>query len=274
MTRTVQPLHDIEEKIFMIKIAEAFNNKKAFIPFITCGDPDLETTKKIIKEMAENGADLIELGIPFSDPTAEGPVIMEANIRALKNHITTDDVFEMVMSVKKEVDIPLVFMTYANVVYSYGIERFFKRCKETGICGIILPDVPFEEKAEFEDTALEYDVEFVSMIAPTSEDRIDTISRGAKGFIYIVSSLGVTGTRTEFNSNIRGLVDRVRNNTNVPCAVGFGISTPEQAAEMAGIADGAIVGSAIVRVIAQYGKEAPKHVGEFVRNMKEAYYVS
>ena len=258
----------------MSKISEAFNNKKAFIPFITCGDPDLETTKEIIRQMEKNGADLIELGIPFSDPTAEGPVIMEANIRALKNNITTDHVFEMVSEISTEVCIPLVFMTYANVVYSYGIERFFKRCQETGICGIILPDVPFEEKAEFEDVALKYDVEFVSMIAPTSEDRIDEISADAKGFIYIVSSLGVTGTRAELNGNIKSLVDRVRKNTDVPCAVGFGISTPAQAAQMADIADGAIVGSAIVRVIEQYGKDAPAQVGKLVKDMKEAYYVS
>lgn len=257
----------------MSKITEAFA-KKAFIPFITCGDPDLDTTKKIIKEMAENGADLIELGIPFSDPTAEGPVIMEANIRALSNKITTDDVFAMVEEVSSEVSVPLVFMTYANVVYSYGIERFFKNCKKTGICGIILPDVPYEEKAEFEDAALEQDVEFISMIAPTSADRIDTIAADAKGFIYVVSSLGVTGERTKLNNDIKQLVDRVRKNTDVPCAIGFGISTPDQAAKMADIADGAIVGSAIVRVIEKYGKDAPKHVGEFVKNMKEAYYVS
>lgn len=257
----------------MSKITEAFSNK-AFIPFITCGDPDLDTTKKIIKEMAQNGADLIELGIPFSDPTAEGPVIMEANIRALSNKITTDHVFEMVKEVSSEVDIPLVFMTYANVVYSYGIDRFFANCQESGICGIILPDVPFEEKEEFENLALAHGVEFISMIAPTSGERIDKIAADAKGFIYIVSSLGVTGERTKFNDNIKSLVARVRTFTNVPCAVGFGISTPEQAAEMANISDGAIVGSAIVRIIEKYGKSAPSHVGEFVKNMKEAYYVS
>ncbi len=253
----------------MSKISEAFKNK-AFIPFITCGDPDLDTTKKIIKEMAANGADLIELGIPFSDPTAEGPGIMEANNRALKNKITTDDVFAMVKEIRGDVTIPLLFMTYANVVYSYGPERFFKNCRESGISGIILPDVPFEEKAEFEDVALGYDVEFVSMIAPTSEDRIDMISKDAKGFIYIVSSLGVTGERTTFNNNLKNLVDRVRKNTQVPCAVGFGISTPEQAAEMAAISDGAIVGSAIVRIIAEHGKDAPEYVGKYVKSMKEA----
>ena len=258
----------------MSKIAEAFNNKKAFIPFITCGDPDLETTKKLVIEMEANGADLIELGIPFSDPTAEGPVIQGANIRALSNGITTDDIFGMVAELRETVKIPLVFMTYANVVFSYGKDRFFANCKNAGIDGIILPDVPFEEKAEFEAVAMEYDVDFISMIAPTSKERIDMIAKEAKGFIYVVSSLGVTGTRAEINSNIKDLVERVRKNTDVPCAVGFGISNPKQAATMAGISDGAIVGSAIVRMIEKYGKDSPKEVGRFVKDIKEAYHAS
>lgn len=258
----------------MSKIAEAFNNKKAFIPFITCGDPDLDTTKKLVIEMEKNGADLIELGIPFSDPTAEGPVIQGANIRALSNGITTDDIFAMVAELRKTVKIPLVFMTYANVVFSYGNDRFFENCKNAGIDGIILPDVPFEEKAEFEAVAMEYDVDFISMIAPTSKERIDMIAKEAKGFIYVVSSLGVTGTRAEINSNIKDLVERVRKNTDVPCAVGFGISNPKQAATMAGISDGAIVGSAIVRMIEKYGKDSPKEVGRFVKDIKEAYHAS
>ena len=258
----------------MSKIAEAFNNKKAFIPFITCGDPDLETTKKLVIEMEANGADLIELGIPFSDPTAEGPVIQGANIRALSNGITTDDIFGMVAELRETVKIPLVFMTYANVVFSYGKDRFFANCKNSGIDGIILPDVPFEEKTEFETVAMEYDVDFISMIAPTSKERIDMIAKEAKGFIYVVSSLGVTGTRAEINSNIKDLVERVRKNTDVPCAVGFGISNPEQAATMAGISDGAIVGSAIVRMIEKYGKDSPKEVGRFVKDIKEAYHAS
>ena len=258
----------------MSKIAEAFNNKKAFIPFITCGDPDLETTKKLVIEMEANGADLIELGIPFSDPTAEGPVIQGANIRALSNGITTDDIFDMVAELRETVKIPLVFMTYANVVFSYGKDRFFANCKNAGIDGIILPDVPFEEKAEFEVVAMEYDVDFISMIAPTSKERIDMIAKEAKGFIYVVSSLGVTGTRAEINSNIKDLVERVRKNTDVPCAIGFGISNPKQAATMADISDGAIVGSAIVRMIEKYGKDSPKEVGRFVKDIKEAYHAS
>ncbi len=258
----------------MIEISNAFKDKKAFIPFITCGDPDLETTKKLVKEMEASGADLIELGIPFSDPTAEGPVIMEANLRALSNKITTDDVFDMVASIRAEVKIPLVFMTYANVVFSYGADAFFEKCRETGIAGIILPDVPFEEKEEFDDVAAKYGVTVVSMIAPTSEDRIDMIAKKAKGFVYVVSSLGVTGTRTEFNTDLEALVKRVKQNTDTPCAIGFGISNPEQAGKMAKISDGAIVGSAIVKLIAKYGKDAPKPVGEFVRSMKEAVSVS
>ena len=258
----------------MSKIAEAFKNKKAFIPFVTCGDPDLETTKRILSELQKNGADLIELGIPFSDPTAEGPVIQGANIRALKNGITTDDIFKMVEEVRGEITVPMVFMTYANVIFSYGMDRFFEKCQQISMDGVILPDVPFEEKDEFDKVASQYGIDFISMVAPTSEDRIAMIAKEAKGFIYIVSSLGVTGTRTSITTNVKDLVDQIRKVTDVPCAVGFGISTPEQASNMAEISDGAIVGSAIVRIIAENGKDAPSHVGEFVKNMKSAYKAS
>lgn len=263
-------LQDTEEKIFMSKIKDAFRNGKAFIPFITCGDPDLDTTYDIVCAMAENGADLIELGIPFSDPTAEGPVIQEANIRALKNNVTTDDVFELVTKIRKKIDIPLVFMTYANVVFSYGTEKFMKRCQETGINGLILPDVPFEEKEDFVDDCRKYDVEFISLIAPTSENRISMIASEAEGFVYVVSSLGVTGTRSEIVTDISSMTDMIRRSTDVPCAVGFGISTPEQAKKMSVNADGVIVGSAIVKIIGRYGKECIPYVSEFVKNMKDA----
>lgn len=254
----------------MSNIYKAFENGKAFIPFITCGDPDLETTKKIVKAAADNGADLIELGIPFSDPTAEGPVIQEANLRALSNGITTDDVFELVRDIRKEVFIPLVFMTYANVVYSYGTEKFLKTCSEIGIDGIILPDVPFEEKEEFAPVCEKYGVDFISMIAPTSENRIAMIAKEAKGFLYTVSSLGVTGTRSSITTDLASIIDVVRKNSDIPAAIGFGISTPEQAAKMAAVSDGAIVGSAIIKILAQYGKDAPKYVGEYVKSMKDA----
>lgn len=254
----------------MSKIAEAFNNKKAFIPFITCGDPDLDTTELIVKEAVKNGADLIELGIPFSDPTAEGPVIQGANLVALEGGVTTDKVFDLVRKLRQEVTIPMVFMTYANVVFSYGAEKFISTCNEIGMDGIILPDIPFEEKEEFSDICAKYDVDLISMIAPTSENRIAMIAKEATGFIYIVSSLGVTGTRSEIKTDLESIVKVVRENTDTPCAIGFGISTPDQAKKMAGISDGAIVGSAIIKIIDKYKKDAPKYVGEYVKSMKEA----
>lgn len=254
----------------MSNIRKAFENGKAFIPFITCGDPDTETTAKVVRAAVEAGADLIELGIPFSDPTAEGPVIQGANIRALAGGITTDKVFDLVADLRRDVTIPLVFMTYANVVFSYGAERFMKRCSETGIDGIILPDVPFEEKSEFEDIAKQYGIDMISLIAPTSADRVAMIAKEAQGFIYIVSSLGVTGVRSEITTDISQITEVIRQNTNVPCAVGFGISKPEQAKKMADISDGAIVGSAIIRIIEQYGRDAAPHVAEYVKFMKDA----
>ena len=254
----------------MSKITEAFGRGKAFIPFITCGDPDLDTTEKVVKAAAENGADVIELGIPFSDPTAEGPVIQGANIRALAGGVTTDKIFDLVVRLRKSVSTPFVFMTYANVVYSYGIDRFMERCRDTGVDGMILPDVPFEEKHEFSETAEKYGIDFISLIAPTSENRIAMIAKEAKGFIYIVSSLGVTGVRSEITTDIDAIVRSIRSVTDVPCAVGFGISKPEQAKAMAAKSDGAIVGSAIIRILEKYGKDAAPYVGEFVREMKNA----
>ncbi len=254
----------------MSKIGEAFRKGKAFIPFLTCGDPDIETTKRAVREMVKNGADLIELGIPFSDPMAEGPVIQGANARALSNGITTDIIFDMVSELRKEISIPFVFMTYANVVFSYGSERFIRRCGEVGIDGMILPDVPYEERDEFSDICDKYDVDLISMVAPTSENRIAMIAKEAKGFLYVVSSLGVTGTRSEITTDLASIVSIVRENTDIPCAIGFGISTPEQAKKMSAISDGAIVGSAIVRLLEQYKTEAPEHIGEYVKKMKDA----
>ena len=254
----------------MTKIHKAFENGKAFIPFITCGDPDLETTKEIVKAAAENGADLIELGIPFSDPTAEGPVIQGANIRALKGGVNTDKIFDLVRELRKEITIPLVFMTYANVVFSYDADKFIKTCSEVGIDGLILPDIPFEEKEEFLPICHKYDVALISLIAPTSDKRVGMIAKEAEGFIYLVSSLGVTGVRSEINSDLSSIVKVIRENTDVPCAIGFGISTPQQAHDMAALSDGAIVGSAIIKIIEKYGKDAPKYVGAYVRSMKDA----
>jgi len=254
----------------MSKIKSAFENKKAFIAFITCGDPDLETTAAAVRAAVENGADLIELGIPFSDPTAEGPVIQGANVRALRGGVTTDRIFAFVRAIRSDVDVPMVFMTYANVVFSYGAEQFISTCADIGIDGIILPDLPYEEKEEFLPVCRKYGVDLISLIAPTSEKRAAMIAREAEGFIYIVSSLGVTGVRSEITTDLASIVHVVRENTDVPCAIGFGISTPEQAKRMAGLSDGAIVGSAIIRLLEKYGKEAPEQIGKYVREMKNA----
>lgn len=254
----------------MSNIQRAFENGKAFIPFLTCGDPSLEVTEQIVYAMERAGADLIELGIPFSDPTAEGPVIQEANIRALKGGVTTDKVFDMVRTLRKTVKIPMVFMTYANVIFSYGSESFIKKCGEIGIDGLILPDIPFEEKDEFEKICKENHVDLISMIAPTSHERISMIAKEAEGFIYCVSSLGVTGMRNTINTDIKSMVDLVKREKKIPCAVGFGISTPEQARNMAQCADGVIVGSAIVKLCAQYGADCTAHIEEYIRSMKEA----
>ena len=254
----------------MSKIAQAFARGKAFIPFITCGDPDLETTAAAVRAAVENGADLIELGIPFSDPTAEGPVIQGANLRALQDGVTTDQIFGLVRDLRRDVTIPLVFMTYANVVFSYGAERFFSACRETGIDGLILPDLPFEEKEEFLPVCRRYGVELISLIAPTSKDRIAMIAREADGFLYVVSSLGVTGVRKEITTDIGEMVALAREASDAPCAVGFGISTPEQAKKMAVVSDGVIVGSAIVKLVEKYGKDAVPYVAEFVKSVKDA----
>ncbi len=252
------------------RIAKAFADGKAFIPFITCGDPDLETTAAVVRAAAENGADLIELGIPFSDPTAEGPVIQGANIRALSAGTTTDKVFDLVRNLRGDVTVPMVFMTYANVVFSYGAECFISTCSEIGIDGLILPDLPFEEKDEFLPLCRQYGVDLISLIAPTSENRIAMIAKEAEGFIYLVSSLGVTGMRSEIKTDLASIVEVIRQNTDTPCAIGFGISTPEQAQKMASLSDGAIVGSAIIRLLEQHGQNAPEYVGAYVRRMKNA----
>ena len=256
----------------MSRIEEAFQKHKAFIAFITVGDPDLETTERVVHAAVENGADLIELGIPFSDPTAEGPVIMEADEVALKAGTTTDKVFELTKKLRETIKVPMVYMTYANVVFSYGCEKFAQKAADAGIDGLILPDVPYEEKEEFTEVFDRYGLDLISMIAPTSEDRIAMIAKEAKGFIYMVSSLGVTGTRSEITTDISAMTDLVKKNSDVPCAVGFGISTPEQAAGMAELSDGAIVGSAIIKIIAKYGKEAAGPVGEYVKEMADAVH--
>ena len=254
----------------MSNVKKAFENGKAFIPFITCGDPSLEVTEQLVYAAEEAGADLVELGIPFSDPTAEGPVIQAANTRALSGGVTTDKIFDMVRKIRKNTQIPLVFMTYANVVYSYGTDRFLQTAAEIGMDGLILPDVPFEEKEEFDSVCKAYGIDLISLIAPTSHERIAMIAKEAEGFVYCVSSLGVTGTRSQITTDIGAMVHLVKAEKQIPCAVGFGISTPQQAAKMAEQSDGAIVGSAIVKLCARYGKDCVPYVKEYVKSMKDA----
>lgn len=266
----LQQLQDTGGYKFMSRIEKAFDHGKAFIPFITGGDPDLETSEQLIIEMERAGADLIEIGVPFSDPIAEGIVIQEANERALAAGCTTDRLFNMVERVRKTVKVPLVFLTYINPIYIYGKEKFMKRCKETGIDGLIIPDLPFEEKEEISFICEQFEIDLISLIAPTSKERIRMIAREAKGFIYCVSSLGVTGVRSEIKTDIASMVQLAKEESKIPVAVGFGISTPEQAAKMAAVSDGAIVGSAIVKMVAAYGKESITPVSDYVRHMKTA----
>lgn len=255
---------------FMNKIQQVFANGKAFIPFITAGDPSIGVTEELVVRMAEAGADLIELGIPFSDPVAEGPVIQDADRRALDGGFTADELFAMLRRVRKTCDVPIAVMTYLNPVFSYGSERFMQNCQETGVAAIIVPDMPYEEKAELQPFCSDYGVTLISMVAPTSKHRIHMIAREAQGFVYCVSSLGVTGVRQELGNDVAAMIKLVKEVNDIPCAVGFGISTPEQAAKVAGFADGVIVGSAIVKIIACYGADCVPHVVDYVRTMKQA----
>jgi tryptophan synthase, alpha subunit len=254
----------------MSRISEIFHNKKAFIPFITAGDPGLAVTEQLVLAMAEAGADLIELGIPFSDPVAEGPVIQEADYRALAAGTTTDLIFTMVERIRLTCKVPIAFMTYANPIYTYGTQRFMENCRKAGVDAIIVPDVPYEEKEELKPLCDSCGITLISMIAPTSKDRIKMIVKDAEGFLYCVSSMGVTGVRSKLGSEVGDMIKLVKETKNIPCAIGFGISTPEQAADMAAVSDGIIVGSAIVKIIAKYGKACVPYVAEYVKSMKGA----
>ncbi|MDR3062846.1 MAG: tryptophan synthase subunit alpha [Methanobrevibacter sp.] len=252
------------------KITKAFQGEKAFIGFLTAGDPNKEKTVEYVLAMAEAGADIVEIGIPFSDPIAEGPVIQEANTRALSKNLNTDDVFDIVKEIRKKTDIPLAFLTYINPIFYYGYEKFFKKCKEVDVNGIIIPDLPFEEKNEIKEITEKYYVDLISLIAPTSKDRIKMIAKESTGFIYLVSSMGVTGIRNEIKTDLKEIIDEIRAVSNTPVAIGFGINTPEQVKKISQIGEGAIVGSAIVKIIAEYGVNAKKPIIDYVSKMKKA----
>ncbi|MGM9637071.1 MAG: tryptophan synthase subunit alpha [Eubacteriales bacterium] len=260
----------MNNRIVNNRIAGAFKNKKAFIPFFTAGDPDFDSTVAFVRAAVEAGADLIELGIPFSDPIADGPVIQAANLRAFAAGITTDRVFEMVEKIRSFTNVPLVFLTYLNPVFRYGYDKFLKKCRDVGVDGLIIPDMPIEEKGEIADIAASYDVDIISLIAPTSADRIRLIAGQSSGFLYVVSSMGVTGVRNEITTDLSAIIEAIRAVTDTPAAIGFGIHSPEQAKEYSKVADGVIVGSAIVKIIAEHGKDSAPYVADFVRSMKDA----
>ena len=252
----------------MINFKSYIKRNKAFVPFITAGDPSIESTKEFIKSLIEAGSTIIEIGIPFSDPIAEGKTIMEADERALKGGATTDKIFDMVKDIRCDYpNFPLVFMTYLNPVFVYGYDKFFKKCKEVNICGIILADLSFEEKHEVSDVASKYDVAVISLIAPTSLDRIEKIAKEAEGFVYLVSSLGVTGVRESITSDVAGNAKRIKEFTDIPVFVGFGIKDKEQARKMASVSDGAIIGSAIENIIAKYGADSKQYIYDYAKDI-------
>lgn len=254
----------------MSKIRQAFKNKKkCFIPFITGGDPNLEVSKELILAMAAAGADIIEIGIPFSDPVAEGEVIQRANVRALNAGTTTDKLFDMLAEVRNVTQVPLVFLTYVNPIFIYGTERFMEKAVSWKLMALSYL-ICLMKKKELLSNCRKYDVDLISLIAPTSDDRIQMIAREAMGYIYVVSSLGVTGIRSNITTDIGAIVKRIREVTDTPVAVGFGIATLEQAEKMAGLSDGAIVGSAIVKIVEQYGKDAAGPVKKYVEEMVAA----
>ncbi|MCL2049696.1 MAG: tryptophan synthase subunit alpha [Defluviitaleaceae bacterium] len=254
----------------MNRIKEAFkNDKKALISFIMGGDPDIETTEKLIFALAEAGVDLFEIGIPFSDPAADGIVIQQASVRALEKGCTADDLLNMVKRLREKITAPIVFLTYANSIFAYGKERFMERCADCGIDGVIVPDIPYEEKAELAEVCHKYNIAQIALVAPTSKERTEMIAKEAQGFLYCVSTLGVTGVRDEIRTNMAEIIQRVRSVSDVPCAVGFGISTPEQARDMASVSDGAIVGTAIVKIVGEYGRDCAEPVRQYVSRIRE-----
>lgn len=243
--------------------------RKAFIPFITAGDPDILATEQFIYALEKAGSTIIEIGIPFSDPVADGPVIQRANLRAMEKGIHIDKVFEMVDRIRKNTKVPLVFLMYANTIYHYSIRSFFKRCNELGVDGVIVPDVPIEEKEEFDACAREYEVDFISLVAPTSKERTKEICKDARGFLYCVSSLGVTGTRETIQTDLKEMFEDIRKYSKIPTALGFGISNKEQAALVKDYADGIIVGSGIVKIIEQYRENSAEPIMAFAKDIVE-----
>lgn len=244
--------------------------RKALITFVTAGDPNLDATVDQVLAMEKGGADIVELGVPFSDPVAEGPVIQEASLRSLKNGTTLVKIFDMVKKLRQKTDMPLLLMMYVNTIFRFGTQRFFDLCVQCGIDGVIVPDLPFEERDEIKGFADEAGVYSISLVAPTSHERIKMIAEESRGFLYCVSSTGVTGVRNEFSTDFQEFFDAIERYTAVPAAVGFGIATPEQAKAMKQYCEGVIVGSAIVDQVAEHGVEAAVPVENLVASLRKA----
>lgn len=244
--------------------------EKALITFVTAGDPDLDTTERLVLEMLDKGSDIVEIGVPFSDPIAEGKVIQKASLRSLSGGTDLTGIFGMVEKLREKTDKPLILMMYVNTIFRFGTERFFALCRENGIDGVIVPDLPYEERGELQPYAENNGIISVSLVAPTSHQRIADIAANAEGFLYCVSSTGVTGTRSSFTTNFDEFFGEIKNSCKVPAMVGFGISGPEQAKKMSGYCDGVIVGSAIVKIVEEYGRDSVSKVGEFVGSLKKA----
>ncbi len=244
-------------------------NKKALITFITAGDPSIEASEKNVLAMLDNGADIVEIGVAFSDPIAEGPTIQKASLRALEGGVNLDDIFSMVKRLREKTDKPLLLMMYLNTIFRYGTEKFFALCKENQIDGVIVPDMPFEEREEISAEADKNGIYSISLVAPTSKERVKMIADESKGFLYVVSSLGVTGTRKEISTDFETLLEPLNESKTLPACIGFGISDPAQAKRMSAYADGVIIGSAIVNIAEKLGEQAHTKIGEFVKSVRE-----
>lgn len=254
----------------MSNLSAIFKNHKAFIPFVVADDPDFDTTVANIVALTEGGADIVEVGIPFSDPIADGGVIQAADLRAFDAGVRTQTVFEIVAAARKQTDVPIVFLTYLNIVFKYGYDAFCQKCQALGVSGLVIPDMPYESRDDIVPTADKYGIDIIPLIAPTSGHRVEKIAKAASGFIYVVSSLGITGERNEFFNGLKDLVAEIKSYTDVPTAIGFGVHTPEQAKDMAEIADGVIIGSAIVDIVAQKKQAAPEAVEAFTKSIRSA----
>lgn len=245
-------------------------SKNSLIGFIMAGDPDLETTKKSIISMSDAGTDMVELGIPFSDPIAESKVIQSANIRALKAGTHLKNIFSMIEEVRKSTDIPIIIHSYINPVFNFGYDKFFAECEKVKVAGIVVPDLSFEEKTEIKEYADKYGINIISFVVPAPRERIIEISKNATGFIYFVPSISSTAVMGDSSSEIDMVVETIKSVTDVPVALGFGINTVSQAEYFSKKADGVIIGSAIVKLIEKYGKNAPEYVYKYVKDMKAA----